>query len=115
MALIRFFPAALIAGLIFFLSSRPHLPSPPVAFEGLDKILHAGIYGLLALALLFADRWPSGSRAWRWAAVVLAYGLSDELHQSFVPDRQADPLDLLADGGGAMLAVGVCLRLTPRR
>jgi VanZ family protein len=33
-----------------------------------------------------------------------AYGLTDEIHQHFVPPRQMDGLDLLADASGAALA-----------
>jgi VanZ family protein len=33
------------------------------------------------------------------------YGLSDEVHQYFVPFRTADPLDLLADALGGALGV----------
>ena len=34
-----------------------------------------------------------------------AYGLSDELHQYFVPGRTASPLDALADSIGVVLGV----------
>ena len=39
------------------------------------------------------------------AAVILAalYGLSDEIHQAFVPGRMADPWDWMADGFGAAI------------
>jgi VanZ family protein len=32
------------------------------------------------------------------------YGVSDEIHQMFVPPRRADPYDLLADALGACAA-----------
>jgi len=34
------------------------------------------------------------------------YGMSDEWHQSFVPGRDADWLDLAADTMGAVIAMG---------
>ena len=34
------------------------------------------------------------------------YGMSDEWHQSFVPGRDADWLDLAADTLGALIAMG---------
>jgi VanZ family protein len=34
------------------------------------------------------------------------FGLSDEIHQSFVPFRTADAWDVLADALGAALGVG---------
>ena len=41
------------------------------------------------------------------ALFAAAYGLSDELHQHFVPGRQADWLDWLADAGGGLAGTGV--------
>ena len=42
------------------------------------------------------------------AAVVVAtlYGISDEIHQYFVPPRQVEVRDILADALGASLAAG---------
>ena len=37
-------------------------------------------------------------------AIGILYGMSDELHQSFVPGRTASILDLAADGMGVILA-----------
>ncbi len=34
----------------------------------------------------------------------IAYGVSDEVHQWFVPRRSFDPWDLVADAAGAVLA-----------
>ena len=41
------------------------------------------------------------------ALVAGAYGITDEVHQSFVEGRQASVLDGVADAVGATLAVGV--------
>jgi len=38
--------------------------------------------------------------------IAAAYGATDELHQYFVPGRQADVADLLADAIGAIAAAG---------
>ena len=45
------------------------------------------------------------------AAIALLYALSDEFHQSFVPGRDADPLDLLVDAAGIATALGLISRL----
>ncbi|MEE0845769.1 MAG: VanZ family protein [Eggerthellaceae bacterium] len=56
-----------------------------------------------------------------WAAVVCAslYGISDEIHQIFVPGRTADPVDWLVDTCGAALgafvAYAVICHLRKRR
>ena len=96
------------AALIFFLSHQPDLPSPPFAFPGLDKIVHAGSYALLAILLVLADAEPR--RAWWWAVLTALYGISDEVHQAFVPGRRADVADFAADASGATLAIAVWMK-----
>ena len=39
--------------------------------------------------------------------VAVAYGVTDEWHQSFVPNRQADVRDVIANAIGALVATGV--------
>ena len=67
-----------------------------------DKLLHAGAFGILALLLALASGRPL-------LALVLAsaYGVSDELHQLAVPGRSASGLDWLADTVGAGLVAAV--------
>ncbi|MEW5733610.1 MAG: VanZ family protein [Thermodesulfobacteriota bacterium] len=98
-------PALLYMAWIFYLSSLPNplpVPLPP----GVDKIAHFGQYGLLGILLARAvHSRGSGGFFLRWlmaAALAAAYGVSDEFHQYFVPGRNADVLDALADAlGGA--------------
>ena len=107
----RFVPALLYAGLIFWMSSQPRLPQAPFLFDGIDKLFHAGEYAILGLLLLFGDRWPVGRRAWGWVAVSLVYAASDEMHQLFVPNRSADVADWVADTSGALIATAIWLKL----
>ena len=37
------------------------------------------------------------------AFLAFLYGLTDEIHQAFVPGREASALDVMADGAGAMI------------
>ena len=91
---------------IFYLSSQP-MPEINLGFSSQDKLLHLGAYGLLSMLLLGGmPRRPDGYRLRQvlFAALLAAlYGCSDELHQSFVPSRQMDGLDLVADALGALL------------
>jgi VanZ family protein len=77
--------------------------------EGLqyDKVAHALVYAVLG-GLCF----PAVRRTWplaRSRVVVIAaflaflHGLTDEFHQLFVPGRNADWYDVLADGIGGLL------------
>jgi VanZ family protein len=98
--------------LIFLLSSLSSfdLPVDLPEVEHLDKVIHAGIYGVLGLLLYRAYRsqWP-GASAWSITCASLLsaglYGLTDEIHQYFVPERSADPWDWVADLIGALLGV----------
>lgn len=68
-----------------------------------DKVLHAAGFGILAVLLWRAmDRKRLG---WLKAAIVVAwatvYGYTDEFHQRFVPGRDFDMNDLVADGVGS--------------
>ncbi len=103
---LRFVPMVLVMGTIFFLSAQPgdslSLPDIP----NIDKLLHAGIYGLLAATIMFAvqeNRWHTRPCMVGISVVIfcLLYGLSDEWHQSFVPGRTPDILDIAADTFGA--------------
>jgi VanZ family protein len=103
------------ASLIFWLSSQSD-PLPELTVRIWDKVLHLCEYGALG-ALLLVALLQSGlapRRALALAALLASlYGASDELHQSFVPGRDADPRDWVADtlGGGAGAALAaVALR-----
>ena len=101
-------PAAAMMALLFLASS---IPGSSVGLQsGYDLAAHALAYGLLGVLVLHAlagGRWRgiTGRRA--AGAVIIAglYGLSDELHQRFVPGRTATLLDLAADVGGALCGV----------
>jgi VanZ family protein len=105
-------PAVLYAGMIFYMSSQSHpeeqLPSF-VLKDVSDKVLHAVEYAGLAVLCYRAFRWAAGPSVARQAlvlAIVTAsiYGITDEVHQFFVPFRESSWLDWLADTAGA--AVG---------
>ena len=100
---------------IFIQSSFPG-PDVLPEMKGADKIAHGLVFGLLAL--LFYRAFQGGSpRPFGFSAATVSifasglYGLSDEIHQYFVPFRQADPLDVAADLAGAVIAVLIRRRL----
>ena len=103
-------PVIAYAAVIFILSSISETPSLP---EGIsDKGLHGGLYAGFALVLVRAlarGRWAGVTFLSACLAVSLAvmYGVSDEVHQSFVPGRTADAADVAADAWGAGVAASV--------
>jgi VanZ family protein len=48
-------------------------------------------------------------------ALATGYGVTDELHQGFVPNRNADPWDVVKDCGGAVVGAGLGLALGRQR
>ncbi len=107
--LVYWSPVFLYALFIFLFSSRP-VPSgiPEIFF--LDKLLHIIEYAVLGLLLIRSfenSRFPQSFKARSILSVLIAaaYGLSDEIHQHFVPSREASIYDLLADAIGAFLGV----------
>jgi VanZ family protein len=91
---------------IFGLSSLSVTPRLPT---GADKGAHALLY--LGLGLLLARALSRGHRrsvtlgtALLVTAIAALYGISDEFHQSFVPPRQVEGLDVVADTIGAAAA-----------
>jgi VanZ family protein len=78
----------------------------------MDKVLHFAAYALLGVLFLRAfktTRIKHNLKLIIMLSVLFSalYGISDEIHQSFVPYRTADAMDAVADILGS--AVGVYL------
>jgi len=95
----------------FWLSSRQDLDPGGGLVGGLIPIAaHLGIYGLL-----FALLWRALPRAPALAALLtILYGVSDELHQSTVPGRQATLFDVAVDAVGVLLAYALIRAMRAR-
>lgn len=114
------YPAILYAALIFILSANPSI-SPPPGFVLEDKIYHFIEYGIFSL-LLFLAFSTSGREFLRKhvfllsSLVGMAYAVSDEIHQKFVPGRSSEFLDCVADFLGIVLVqIGIWLYLRRKR
>jgi VanZ family protein len=96
-------PVVLVAALIFAFSSVPDLGTGLGTWDlVLRKIAHALEFAVLGALLQRALR---DERAALAAGV--AYAISDEVHQMFVPGRLGSPLDVAIDSVG--VAAGVLL------
>jgi VanZ family protein len=99
-------PTVLWMGVIFFLSTLSESATPGRGIIS-DKICHGAEYFFLAFLILFALQRTTRAKFFTafWITLVWAalYGLSDEIHQLYVPTRQFDVGDLLADVGGVVL------------
>ena len=109
---LRVLPLVAVMTLLFVLSHQPGDTLPLPAVVNLDKLLHLLAYTTLGLCFLLALPPDWRTRRPRAAAVAtvlfcLAYGLSDEFHQRFVPGRFPGVDDLVFDTLGGLLAVAI--------
>ena len=109
----RWLPPLVWMAVIFVFSAQPSLPHAPELWLELlvKKGGHAWAYGVLAWLYWRALR-PYGKSqpaVWRGVCIALAvmYALSDEYHQTFVPGRNGNLLDVVVDGLGAGIAMGL--------
>jgi VanZ family protein len=105
--------------LIFMISSF-ELEVPGIRhFPLRDKGIHFLEYAVLGwlCAAASSRTWPSAS-AWRTAAFAVfisaLWGLSDEIHQAFVPGRSSEVADVIADLFGSMAGAAASLLLSNR-
>lgn len=78
-----------------------------------DKIEHFTAYFILAVllnfAMMFQNKYPGLRRkAWLFTLIIiLSYAGLDEIHQLFIPGRDCEVLDWVADSSGVLLGVGL--------
>jgi VanZ family protein len=106
-------PAVLVALAIWVLSSQTTLPIPKGVL-GRDKVQHLAAYLVLAgtIALWFPREHWAAHRLRTLAfvfCIALVYGGGDEIHQYFVPGRDCNIWDWLADALGAIIGCGLAL------
>ena len=111
-------PPLALMGVIFLLSAQPNLSSGLGVIDLVGrKLVHVGEYALLcalwwrALRTVAAPGWGLATAT----AIAVAYAVTDELHQSFVPTRHGAVLDVAIDSVGALLAAVLLWRHAVRR
>jgi VanZ family protein len=94
---------------IFIQSSYPSLQSLP-SFEFSDKLMHFGAYAVLGVLFYRAYHTLPFENRLQWIMLLSMisaslYGVSDEIHQSFVSSRDGSYTDVMADVLGAVCGV----------
>jgi len=111
-------PVVLLLAFEAWLSSQSRLPELGFTFSGLDKLEHAAFFFLTGLAAVraarFGERWSRTKTAVFLVLAAFLWGCLDEIHQSFVPYRSVEMVDVLADTAGVALAVVFGERLLRR-
>ena len=102
-----------MAGIHIWTATGGRNPSSTLPL-GVDKIIHVCEFGLLAWLLWRPWRetlpcWAEGRTALFVFALTVLNGMGDELHQLFLPHRNATWGDLAANAAGGGVAVLWCL------
>jgi VanZ family protein len=95
---------------MIFIQSR--YPSPELIPQRplIDKLLHFLAYAVMGILFFRAYRTLRIKNNYNLLLLIsmlsaILYGVSDELHQQFVPWRQADLMDAFADALGSVFGV----------
>ena len=101
-------PVLIWAGLIFLLSSIPHLESGLEQDFFLRKVAHILEYAILTFLLLRAFGFKNSKSIVLAAIIAFLYALSDEYHQTFVLGRKGRLEDVIIDSIGIILTSILC-------
>lgn len=118
--LVRWLPALAWMAVIFLLSSQSGLRVSEDASidRPIRTVAHMATFALLAGLILLALvglRRPTLRTTLLAVSLTVLYAASDELHQSFVPDRTGRAEDVVIDAVGALLGVTATVWLLGRR
>ena len=104
----RILPSLFVAIVIFLVS---HIPGEEVDIPRslqpirLDFVYHIVVYFILATSICFAIKARTVGANLIVILVAFTYGISDELHQIFVPGRSPAIIDVMSDLVGTILGV----------
>ena len=105
-------PVIAYMAFIFYLSSRPMHEEILPEIWNIDKVAHFIEYWVLGFlwsrALKSKQEMPKATLI--AFVITFLYAVSDEIHQYFVPNRDASVYDVIADGLGGWLGIWVYRR-----
>lgn len=114
-------PVILFCLALFIQSSLPAVELPESNTIGFDKLAHFIAYGILMILFFYSLKNQNKSVKLRKYSLEYAflftvlYGISDEIHQSFVPFRSADFFDAFADFLGAFVVYIIMKTIIQRK
>jgi VanZ family protein len=92
-----------LLSVVILFTPESGVPSSP---PGTDKLVHAGLFALLALTGYYARL----VRPWQLAALLLGYAAASEVLQAVLPlGRSGDVFDALTDAAGLAVGLAGCL------
>ena len=102
----RWVPVVLWMAVVFFFSSLSHLGLAGRVPDWISHPIEYAAGAALVCRALDGDRGRALTVSTALTATLLttAYGVTDEYHQSFVPGRTSDPMDVAKDLAGSAAA-----------
>jgi VanZ family protein len=108
--IIYYWLPVLLYCLSIFIQSSYHFPEKIPSLPYIDKVIHFFAYAILGGLFFMAfrtQRFKENINMVIMLSILSSslYGLSDEVHQYFVPYRDADMMDFFADVAGSICGV----------
>ncbi|TAL70940.1 MAG: VanZ family protein [Bacteroidetes bacterium] len=105
-------PALIATLLIFIFSNQSHPPLIDLGFQWNDKLLHLIAYFAYGTTLIFFLFGSFDNINLKRAIIYIlifgaVFGVSDELHQSLIPGRDAEVFDWVADCLGIIISLSL--------
>jgi VanZ family protein len=94
---------------IFYISSLSYIPEGPIMRDLPALIKHAMLYTGLGI-LLFISFKSIKVKKYAWilaVSIAVWYGITDEIHQAFVPGRVCALEDVIANGIGSVFGASI--------
>jgi len=112
---LRWSPTLAYMMLVWVLSSIPRT-APVVIVPMQDKVVHLVEYAVLAILYCYSiarslPQWKKPAVLALSVLLAALWGAVDEWHQSFMPNRDADVMDAVADALGAIIGCAIAVRL----
>ena len=107
---LKWLPAIFVACCNIYLSSQEHIKQMPT-FWNADKVVHFFCFAGFSFWVAFACNIKSYKMTWLPMLIISLWAVTDEIHQSFTPGRDASVFDWIADTTGAFLGAVIFVLL----
>ena len=109
--ILKWIPAIFVAGCNIYLSSQEHIEQMP-NFWNADKVVHFFCFAGFSFWVAFACNIKTYKMTWLPTLIISLWAVTDEIHQSFTPGRDASVFDWIADTTGAFVGAMIFVWIT---